>query len=181
MIYAGPTEVQFHAASRRNCGASFFVVGRDAAGMKGSLEAQWSPDDDLYNADHARYVLQMSPVLEDGQMELISFDKFYYDVTDHQMKAMDPKRPDDFISISGSKMRALARQGAVPCTDPIPSDLLAANCVPQGFMVQSGWDIVCDYYQHVDTGNWVPWSKRVSTPVVAPDTLAEGQYGTDKY
>ena len=91
----------------------------------------------------------MSPVLEDGQMELISFDKFYYDVTDHQMKAMDPKRPDDFISISGSKMRALARQGATPCPDPIPNDLLAANCVPQGFMVQSGWDIVCDYYQKV--------------------------------
>ena len=77
------------------------------------------------------YVLQMSPVLEDGEMELISFDKFYYDVTDHRMKAMDPKRPDDFISISGSKMRALARQGATPCPDPIPSDLLAANCVPQ--------------------------------------------------
>ena len=131
MIYAGPTEVQFHAASRRNCGASFFVVGRDAAGMKGSELAQWSPDDDLYNADHARYVLQMSPVLEDQEMKLISFDKFYYDKSDHQMKAMDPTRPDDFISISGSKMRALARQGATPCSDPIPSDLLSANCVPQ--------------------------------------------------
>ena len=131
MIYAGPTEVQFHAASRRNCGASFFVVGRDAAGMKGSELAQWSPDDDLYNADHARYVLQMSPVLEDQEMKLISFDKFYYDKSDHQMKAMDPTRPDDFISISGSKMRALARQGATPCSDPIPSDLLGANCVPQ--------------------------------------------------
>ena len=49
MIYAGPTEVQFHAASRRAAGASFFVVGRDAAGMKGSADAQWSPDDDLYD------------------------------------------------------------------------------------------------------------------------------------
>ena len=131
MIYAGPTEVQFHASSRRNGGAAFFVVGRDAAGMKGSLEAVASPDDDLYKGEHARYVLQMSPVLEDGEMGLISFDKFFYDVTDHQMKAMDPKREGDFISISGSKMRALARQGATPCPDPIPNDLLAANCVPQ--------------------------------------------------
>jgi 3'-phosphoadenosine 5'-phosphosulfate synthase len=86
MIYGGPTEVQFHAASRRNAGASFFVVGRDPAGMKGSSLAVAHPDDDLYKGEHGRYVLQMSPVLEDQQMELISFDKFYYDVKDHKMK-----------------------------------------------------------------------------------------------
>ena len=34
MVYAGPTEVQFHAKSRRSAGASYFVVGRDPAGMK---------------------------------------------------------------------------------------------------------------------------------------------------
>ena len=44
-------------------------------------------------------------------------------------------------------MRALAAQGAKPCPNEIPSDLLAANCIPPGFMVQTGWDIVCDYYQ----------------------------------
>jgi len=120
----------------------------------------------------------MSPVLEDLEMKLISFDKFYYDKSDHTMKAMDPSREDDFISISGSKMRALARQGATPCSDPIPSDLLAANCVPQGFMVPSGWAIVCDYYQHIDSPNWVPWSKMVSSPSVASNTMVEGQYGT---
>ena len=145
MIYAGPTEVQFHASSRRAGGASFFVVGRDAAGIKGSDIAVTHTDDDMYDANHARFVLQMSPLLDDGVMKLLSFDKFFYDKSDHQMKAMDPSRESDFISISGSKMRALARQGARPCTDPIPSDLLAANCVPQGFMVPTGWDIVCKY------------------------------------
>merc|ERR1711871_795562 len=163
MIYAGPTEVQFHAASRRAGGASFFVVGRDAAGIKGSSVAVTHTDDDMYDANHARFVLQASPLLDDGVMQLLSFDKFFYDKSDHQMKAMDPSREDDFISISGSKMRALARQGAVPCTDPIPSDLLAANCVPQGFMVPTGWAIVCDYYQNVDSGKFVRWSRPGTT------------------
>ena len=31
------------------------------------------------------------------------------------MKAMDDTRPNDFIEISGSKMRKLAAQGAKPC------------------------------------------------------------------
>lgn len=181
MIYAGPTEVQFHAQSRRNAGASFFVVGRDPAGMKGSDVAVTYPDDDLYKGEHGRYVLQMSPVLEDLQMQLISFDKFYYDVTDHQMKAMDPLRPNDFISISGSKMRALARQGATPCPNQIPNDLLEANCIPPGFMVQRGWDIVCDYYQHLDTKTWVPWSKNVGEPFAAPSTATVGQFGTKDF
>ena len=103
MIYAGPTEVQFHAASRRAGGASFFVVGRDAAGIKGSSVAVTHTDDDMYDANHARFVLQASPLLDDGVMQLLSFDKFFYDKTDHQMKAMDPSREDDFISISGSR------------------------------------------------------------------------------
>jgi 3'-phosphoadenosine 5'-phosphosulfate synthase len=183
MLYAGPTEVQFHASSRRNGGASYFVVGRDAAGMKGSDIAIASPDDDLYKGEHARYVLQMSPALEDGKLGLISFDKFYYDTKDHQMKAMDDSRPNDFISISGSKMRKLAAQGATPCPDPIPNDLLAANCIPQGFMVQSGWEIVCDYYQHVDdpSANFLPWSKQVvvlKSDEVGYNTRQAGAYGT---
>ena len=64
MVYAGPTEVQFHAKSRRSAGASYFVVGRDPAGMKGSPNAVAHPDDDLYDGDHGRYVLQNSPGID---------------------------------------------------------------------------------------------------------------------
>eukprot|EP00903_Cladosiphon_okamuranus_P011445 g10782.t1 len=176
MIYGGPTEVQFHAKSRRSGGASFFVVGRDPAGMKGSPEAQAAPDDDLYDAEHGRYVLWMSPGV--GSMKMLEFSQVYYDKKSHTMTAPDPTREDDFISISGSKMRKLAAQGAKPCPDDIPSDLLAANCIPPGFMVQTGWDIVCDYYQNVDTKEWVPWSKPVVSPGIAPHTTAQGTFGT---
>lgn len=180
MIYAGPTEVLFHAKSRRNAGATYFVAGRDPAGMKGSMKAVAHPDDDLYNGDHGRYVLTMSP----GQdpMNIIPFAPVYYDKRDHVMKAIDPSREDDFISISGSKMRKLAAQGAQPCDvshgKEIPSDLLEANCVPPGFMVQSGWEIVCDYYQNVDSDRWVPYSIQNVEPLVHKSTKHEGAYGT---
>lgn len=72
-------------------------------------------------------------------MEILPFGKVYYDKRDHVMKDMDPSREDDFISISGSKMRALARAGATPCPvdhgKSIPSDLLEANCIPPGIYV----------------------------------------------
>jgi len=98
MVYAGPTEVEFHAKSRRSAGASYFVVGRDPAGMKGSAVAEAHPDDDLYDGNHGRYVLQNSPGI--GDMKMLSFVKVMYDITDNVMKLPDPNRPNDFISIS---------------------------------------------------------------------------------
>lgn len=182
MIYGGPTEVLFHAKSRRNAGATYFVAGRDPAGMKGSLLAEASPDDDLYDPNHGRYVLTMSP----GQdpMNILPFGQVYYDVRDHVMKARDESRPNDFISISGSKMRKLAAQGAKPCdaSSPMPTDLLAANCVPPGFMVQSGWEIVVDYYQNVNSNRWVPYSVMNSDPLLSPYAEKEGgRYGTQSF
>lgn len=179
MVYAGPTEVQFHAKSRRSAGASYFVVGRDPAGMKGSDQAVAHPDDDLYDGNHGRYVLQNSPGI--GDMKMLSFVKVMYDVTDNVMKVPDESRMDDFISISGSKMRLLARNGASLCSPThIPTDLVASNCVPSGFMVPDGWKQVVEYYRNRDAvDRWIPWSKPlVPAPAELSKTTQSGTFGT---
>ena len=181
MVYAGPTEVQFHAKSRRSAGASYFVVGRDPAGMKGSMDAVAHRDDDLYDGDHGRYVLQNSPGI--GDMQMLSFVKVMYDISDNVMKIPDESRMDDFISISGSKMRLLARNGATPCSRTnIPTDLVEANCVPAGFMVPDGWTKVVDYYRNIDdTERWTPWSQpRVEAPTDS-HTRQQGQFGSKTF
>jgi 3'-phosphoadenosine 5'-phosphosulfate synthase len=181
MIYAGPREVLFHAKSRRVGGASFFTVGRDPAGMPYSSEPYYSKGDlegeDLYHADHGRYVLMSSPGV--GTMKFLGFEKVYYDKQTHTMRSKDKSRSDDFISISGSKMRKLAAVGAKPCPLQIPSDLIAAKCIPPGFMVEKGWSIVSDYYMRQKTGDWVPYSKQLGGLAVAPNlrTSAERPYG----
>ena len=95
------------------------------------------------------------------------------------VRGKDPARKDDFISISGSKMRKLAAIGAKPCPLQIPSDLIAAQCIPPGFMVEKGWNIVSDYYMRQKTGDWVPYSKQLGGLAVAPNvrTSAERPYG----
>jgi 3'-phosphoadenosine 5'-phosphosulfate synthase len=50
MMYAGPTEVQWHAKARMNAGAKFYIVGRDPAGMAHPVRK----DENLYDADHGR-------------------------------------------------------------------------------------------------------------------------------
>jgi len=181
MIYAGPREVIFHAKSRRVGGASFFTVGRDPAGMPYSSEPFYSKGDlegeDMYHADHGRYALMTSPGV--GDMKFLGFSKVYYDKQDHTMRNKDESRPDDFISISGSKMRKLAALGAKPCPLKIPSDLIAAKCIPPGFMVEKGWDVVSDYYIRQKTGDWVPYSKQLGGLPVAPNvrTSTQAPYG----
>jgi 3'-phosphoadenosine 5'-phosphosulfate synthase len=73
--------------------------------MKGSAQAarEDARGGDLYDGDHGRYVLFNSP----GQapMTILPFAPVSYDRQDGRMKAKDPARAEDFIDISGSKMR----------------------------------------------------------------------------
>ncbi|CAH0479383.1 unnamed protein product [Peronospora belbahrii] len=179
MIYAGPREVQWHAKSRKNAGASFFVVGRDPAGIKRSD----GDKDDIYAGDHGRFVLRMAPGMED--FNILSFFKVYYDVQDHKMKPMDNSRKQDFLSISGSRMRAMAREGLQKCEgDQVPIDWEhKPTCVPQGFMAKSGWDIMTDYYQNIDSSRWIPFAIQYSKPVVDSTRAftSEGTFGRTNY
>ncbi|KAL3505996.1 hypothetical protein ACH5RR_031378 [Cinchona calisaya] len=124
MHYAGPTEVQWHAKARINAGANFYIVGRDPAGMGHPLEKR-----DLYDADHGKKVLSMAPGLE--RLNILPFKVAAYDKTQRKMAFFDPSRPQDFLFISGTKMRTLAKNRENP---------------PDGFMCPGGWQVLVDYY-----------------------------------
>lgn len=128
MMYAGPTEVQWHAKARMATGASFYIVGRDPAGMPHPGAGQGGKD--LYEATHGKKVLTMAPGLT--QLEIIPFRVAAYDRAAGKMAFFDPARKDDFDFISGTKMRALARAGESP---------------PDGFMAPSAWEVLSAYYQ----------------------------------
>uniref|UniRef100_A0A0D6QTY0 sulfate adenylyltransferase n=1 Tax=Araucaria cunninghamii TaxID=56994 RepID=A0A0D6QTY0_ARACU len=129
MHYAGPTEVQWHAKARINAGADFYIVGRDPAGMGHPTEKR-----DLYDPDHGKMVLSMSPGL--GRLNILPFRVAAYDIKQNKMEFFDPSRPDDFLFISGTKMRNLAKNGENP---------------PDGFMCPGGWKVLVEYYQSLQS------------------------------
>lgn len=127
MMYAGPTEVQWHAKARLTAGANFYIVGRDPAGMQ---HPGGDPGKDLYDPSHGGRVLAMAPGLD--SLEIIKFRVAAYDKAARAMSFFEPKRASDFEFISGTKMRALARSGQSP---------------PDGFMAPKAWSILAEYYQ----------------------------------
>lgn len=129
MMYAGPTEVQWHARSRLTTGAKFYIVGRDPAGMPHPDKALKR---DLYEASHGGKVLSMAPGLVG--IEIIPFRVAAYDTVAKAMNFFDPDRKKDFDFISGTRMRALARAGEMP---------------PPGFMARKAWEVLARYYQNL--------------------------------
>ncbi|PKA58298.1 ATP-sulfurylase 3, chloroplastic [Apostasia shenzhenica] len=129
MLYAGPTEVQWHAKSRINAGANFYIVGRDPAGMSHPLEKR-----DLYDPDHGKRVLGIAPGL--WKLNILPFKVAAYDKIQGKMAFFDPCRPEDFLFISGTKMRSLAKNRENP---------------PDGFMCPGGWKVLVEYYDSLVT------------------------------
>ncbi|XP_061391691.1 bifunctional 3'-phosphoadenosine 5'-phosphosulfate synthase [Musca vetustissima] len=132
MMYAGPTEVQWHAKARMNAGANFYIVGRDPAGMPHPDKSMY-PDGNLYDATHGARVLKMAQGLD--SMEILPFRVAAYDKSVSRMAFFEPKRKEEFEFISGTKMRTLAKTGANP---------------PDGFMEPKAWKILAEYYQSLN-------------------------------
>ncbi|NWV74385.1 PAPS2 synthase, partial [Dasyornis broadbenti] len=131
MLYAGPTEVQWHCRARMVAGANFYIVGRDPAGMPHPDTKQ-----DLYEPTHGGKVLSMAPGLT--SVEIIPFRVAAYNKIKRAMDFYDPKRHDDFDFISGTRMRKLAREGENP---------------PDGFMAPKAWKVLTTYYQSLEKKN----------------------------
>jgi len=68
------------------------------------------------------------------QLEIVPFRVAAYNKLKKAMDFYDPERNDEFMFISGTKMRALARAGDTP---------------PEGFMSPRAWKIMVDYYQSI--------------------------------
>lgn len=128
-MYAGPTEVQWHAKCRLNAGANYYIVGRDPAGMPHPGDPKRG---DLYDPTHGSRVLLAAPGLD--ELKIVPFRVAAYNKTTQSMEYFDPARIAEFEFISGTKMRKLAREGALP---------------PDGFMVPAAWTILADYYKNL--------------------------------
>ncbi|MFT5611168.1 MAG: sulfate adenylyltransferase [Polaribacter sp.] len=124
MLYAGPREAVLHALFRQNMGATHFIIGRDHAGVGdyyGAFDAQTIFDTDvpegaleieIFRADHTAYSTKLNKVV------------MMRDVPDHT--------PEDFVLLSGTKVRELLGNGIAP---------------PAEFSRPEVAKILMDYYQ----------------------------------
>uniref|UniRef100_A0A4W2DGU0 3'-phosphoadenosine 5'-phosphosulfate synthase 1 n=1 Tax=Bos indicus x Bos taurus TaxID=30522 RepID=A0A4W2DGU0_BOBOX len=128
MMYAGPTEVQWHCRARMVAGANFYIVGRDPAGMPHPETGK-----DLYEPTHGAKVLTMAPGLI--TLEIVPFRVAAYNKKKKRMDYYDSEHHEDFEFISGTRMRKLAREGQKP---------------PEGFMAPKAWDVLMEYYKSLE-------------------------------
>ena len=127
MLYAGPREAVLHALFRQNAGCTELIVGRDHAGVGdyyGGFDAQTIFDErvpsgaleiEIYRADHTAYSKKLDRVV------------MMKDAPDHDK--------EDFILLSGTKVREMLGQGIAP---------------PPEFSRPEVAQILMDYYRALD-------------------------------
>ena len=90
----------------------------------------------MYDQWHGQKLLISQKNLLSG-VEVVPFRVASYNVKNKRMEFIggpDSAPKEDFKSISGSKMRAMAKAGEEQ---------------PEGFMSPAGWEILCEYYQSI--------------------------------
>ena len=126
MMYAGPREAVLHAIFRQNMGATHLIVGRDHAGVGdyyGAFDAQTIFDEkvpagalriEIFRADNTAFSKKLGRVV--------------------MMREAPDHTPEDFINLSGTKVRQMLGQGMAP---------------PLEFSRPEVAKILMDYYQSI--------------------------------
>lgn len=106
MLYAGPREAVLHAVFRQNMGATHFIVGRDHAGVGdyyGPFDGQTIFEErvpagaleiEIFGADNTAFSKKLGKVV--------------------MMREAPDHTPDDFINLSGTKVRQMLSEGKAP-------------------------------------------------------------------